>query len=405
MLLGRLAIRNILRQRRRSLLTALMMIGGFVLSSLSLGISDGTYSHLIDLFTKNRTGHVQIHRTGYLDTPTLHATFSTDADLTQTLDQQRQIKSWTPRVYSAALAFKAAKTTGLQLVGIDPQREKATTRLTEKLKEGRFLDAAGQNEIVLSGNLALILNAALNDDLILISQGADGSIANDRFRLVGTTAGQSGSAMTAYTLLKDAQSFLTLGDRIHEVVITLDNQRQARKAAADLQHLVGGDRLEVLPWQQIERSFFKAMQADVQGMWLSLGIIMAVVAIGVLNTVLMTILERTREFGVMRALGTRPSTVFALVVLETTLLALLSIAPAALVSLGLNGWLYTSGIALPTPIAIESSGIDFDTVFGSLAPHVFWLPAAVVLGAAVLVSLVPALRAARIRPTEAMRSH
>ena len=404
MLLGRLAFRNILRQRRRSLLTSLMMVGGFVLSSISLGISDGTYSHLIDQFTKSNTGHVQIHRQNYLDRPTLHGTFAAEGDLDRLLSSQPGIRSWTPRVYSAALVFKKAKTTGLQLVGIDPQREGETTRLPRKVSTGRFLDPAGHNEIVLSANLARILGAAPGDGLILISQGADGSIANDRFRLVGTIEGQSG-AMNGYTLLGSAQDFLTLGNRIHEVVITLADQGAARSTAAALQGAVDAEHLEVLPWQEVERAFFKAMQADVQGMWLSLGIIMVVVAIGVLNTVLMTILERTREFGVMRALGTRPGTVFALVVLETLMLALLSIAPAALISFGLNWWLHTDGIALSTPISMEGDDIVFDTVLGSVAPHVFWLPAAVILGSALLVSFFPALRAARIRPIDALRSH
>ena len=167
--------------------------------------------------------------------------------------------------------------------------------------------------------------------------------------------------------------------------------------------LLADSALAAAPWQVIERPFYQAMQADLEGMWLSLGIIMVIVAIGVLNTVLMAILERTRKFGVLRALGTRPRTVFKMIVLETACLAALSIVPGLAISLLINYVLSVQGI--PLPMAIEYGGVSFDRMLGSLSPRVFWIPTLVVFATALAVSLIPALRAARITPIKAMRAH
>ena len=130
---------------------------------------------------------------------------------------------------------------------------------------------------------------------------------------------------------------------------------------------------------------------------------MVIVAVGVLNTVLMTILERTREFGMLRAVGTRPKSIFALILLETSFLTLLSMVPAAALSLACNYVLSLSGIALPEPIDV--AGFSFDRLLSSTAPRTLWIPAIVVAASALVVSTIPALRTARITPTDAMRSH
>ena len=161
--------------------------------------------------------------------------------------------------------------------------------------------------------------------------------------------------------------------------------------------------LDVEPWQVVEREFNQAMMTDLQGLWISISIIMVIVAVGVLNTVLMTILERTREFGMLRAVGTRPRSIFALILLETCFLTLISMALAAVLSLICNYALSISGIALPQPV--EVAGFSFDRMVSTTAPRTLWIPAIVVTASALTVSTIPALRAARITPVEAMRSH
>jgi len=402
-ILPRLAFRNVMRQKRRSALTALMMIGGFFLASISIGISDGSYSRLIETFTRSYTGHVQIHRSGYLDRPSLHKSFVFGAAAARRIEALPVVEAWIRRVYAPALAFAGSRSSGIQLIGVEAWREDSMTGLGKTISAGRFLAAV--DEIVLGFGVARSLRLAPGSEVALVTQGADGSTANDLFRVVGIAG--SGDDLrnraSCYVSLQAAQQFLALGNRIHEVSLVLPSHKMAIEGARLIDAALQEEDLDVEPWQVVEREFNQAMKTDLQGLWISISIIMVIVAVGVLNTVLMTILERTREFGMLRAVGTRPRSIFALILLETCFLTLISIALAAVLSLICNYALSITGIALPQPV--EVAGFSFDRMVSTTAPRTLWIPAIVVTASALTVSTIPALRAARITPVEAMRSH
>ncbi len=403
MLLAKIAFRNVFRQKRRSLLTGLTMIGGFVMLSLSISISDGTYDQAIEAFTLSSTGHVQIHRAGYLEKPTLFNTF-TDADaIGAKVMEVEGVESWTPRVFSPALTFIGSKTTVARIVGIDPVREPETTHIREKIGQGRMFGPEPAKEAMIGGGLAEVLNAKPGDELVLIAQGADGSIANDLFKIVAVLKGgiNTAEARNCYLQLQTAQDFLVLPGRYHELVVTLNDFRRSRWAAKEIARVLNDPRLEVEPWEVIERPFYRAMMADKEGMWVSLLIIIVIVAIGVLNTVLMSILERTREYGVLKALGTRPGALFKLILLETTFLAVLAVVLGTLISLGVDHYMSLHGISYPE--AIDMGGIMLSTMQGTINLRVIALPALVTFFTALLVSVIPAVRAMRIKPVQAMR--
>ena len=288
-------------------------------------------------------------------------------------------------------------------MGVHPLREGRTSRLKEKVKRGRFVAQEPSREAVIGEGLAAVLQAEIGDEIALIAQGADGSFANDLFEVVGLVGDAAGAdARTGcYVHIRAAQDFLALDRRLHEMAVVLEDHARAEEAAQRLAAVLDDQTLEVAPWQVVERGFHQAMQADVKAMWVSFLIIMIIVAVGVLNTVLMAILERTRELGVLRALGTRPRQIFQLVVLETAFLAGMSIAAGAVISLACNYLISIYGIPMPT--AVDYGGMQFSRIRSSIAPGTLWIPAAVTLGTAVGVSVFPGLRAARIAPVEALR--
>ncbi len=400
----KMAFRNIFRQRRRSILTGLMMIGGFSLCSISLGLVGGMYGNIIDMFTKTHTGHIQVHKQEYLKRPSLYKTINNPDDLMTIIKTTPHVESMVPRVYSASLAFVGNKTAATFLTGVDPLKEASSMSLKNKVEKGHYLGNSSSNEVLLGFGIAEILKVKPGDELALIGQAADGSIANDLFIVKGILAkGSMLDKMTCYMHIKTAQTFLELGSRIHEIAIILDDQEYSRNTA----HVIGANfkdaSLDVQPWQVVESQFYQAMQADLQGNNISMAIIIIVVAIGVLNTVLMSILERTREFGVLRALGTRPKAMFGLIVCETAYLALLSIAVGMVISLGANYYLSIHGIQLPEPI--EYGGMRWESMSARITFASVWVPSLVTFLAAVLVSAVPAIRAARITPVKAMSTH
>ncbi|MDD4975283.1 MAG: ABC transporter permease [Bacteriovorax sp.] len=386
--------------------TALTMVGGFVLFSLALSISEGTYGTVIEKFTKSYTGHIQLHKKGYFDKPSLYKTLDDFDSINEKLKKVSGVRSWSPRVYSAALASKGKKTSIARIVGISPEQEASTTLIKEKIKAGTFLKYGTDfnNDIMVGAGLAELLNLKIGDEVVLVGQGADGSVANDLFKVSAILKGDSYSVDRNYCYMniKTAQSFLTLEKRFHEVAILLFDYNNAQSKVMELNKIFkDSPDIDILPWQVIEKQFYNTMVFEKRGIRICLLVIVFIVAIGVLNTILMTILERTTEYGVLRALGTRPIMVFNLIVLESSMLACLSIIVGFVLSFILNYWVSVHGIDYPAPMDI--GGFTITTMYGLIYPGAFTTPAIVTFFTAFIVSIFPAIRAMKIVPVDAMR--
>lgn len=398
----RMAFRNIFRQKRRSIFTILSIMGSFVLCSVAIGLVYGTYGKVIDTFTGGHSGHIEVHSKGFLERPSLFKNMREWDKISESLNGFSEVKAHTPRVIGSVLISVGEKTTGAKIIGIDPEKESQTTSILQKISLGTSMSKEPSNEIVVGNALAKILALKLNDQVILMTQAADGSMATDKFTVVGilSEASDAMESRHSYIHYKTAQDFLVLGNRIHEYVIALknveDSQTVAHKLASKLPDF------EVSPWQEIEAEFYKAMKADQTGIWIDLGIMLFIVSIGVLNTVLMTILERTKEFGILKAIGTRPSAIFIMVVLETFILSAVSIGIGLIFAIIINYKL--SLIGIPYPMPIEIGGMALHYLYGQLSFFNIWVPALVVTLSSVGVSVIPAYRAAKIVPVKAIRS-
>lgn len=373
--------------------------------ALFIGMIDGGYGSVIEMFTRDHTGHIQIHKAGYLDKPSIYKTIDEPDSVGSRIEQVAGVQSWAPRVYTPALAFAGKKTTGVKVTGVDPIKEALTTRIKYKVEKGRFISEIPSREIVVNEGLAKILKVDLGEEIALIAQGADGSIANELFTVVGITgkSGSSSGSSICYMNIRSAQEFLSLGDRVHEIAIILTDYKKTELTAGLIKNALNETMLEVHPWQVVESQFYKAMQADIKGNWYSIMVFTVIIAIGVLNTILMVILERTREFGVLKALGTSPFQIFHLIVFETLFLAVLSIMIGTVAGMAGNWWFQEYGITLSEPI--EYGGYIWDTITAKVTLRSVVIPALIIFSTALVVSIWPAIRASRIIPVKAMRSN
>ncbi len=405
MLIFKMAFRNIFRQRHRTILTGLSILGGFTLAVIFIGWADGSYNNIIEKFTRNRLGHIQIHEKTYLDRPSLYKTIEESSALTETLDETKGIESWTPRLYSAGLAAVGDKSAGVQILGIDPIKETQTTHFDQKIIRGRSFSGAPSKEAIIGKGLAEILKADLKDEIVIISQAADGSIANDLFSIVGiVSSGDEISDRTSFYLsLLESQELMVLEGKIHEVVVTVKKLNQVQKISDQLASKIDNPSLSVEPWQIFAKSFYAAMQADKAGMYVMLIVIVFIVAIGVLNTVLMSVLERQREYGVMKAIGTKPKQVIKLVILEVIILAIICILIGSGLGYGANSLLSKYGIKIGE--GFTYGGMKFDTMRTEINLRSFIIPAITVMVCAAIVSLIPAIKAAKTEPAKTMRIH
>ncbi|HOG43833.1 MAG TPA: ABC transporter permease [bacterium] len=409
MIILKMAFRNILKQKRRTFFTLFSMVVGFILLSISYGFNDGGYANIIKAFTKARTGHIQIHKKGYLEKPGLYSNFVWDDKFIKTVSSIDSIESFTPRIHSGGLAFLDKKTTAVQIKGIVPELEAGLTKLDKKIGKGNYLKTGHNiNEVLITNSLADILKAEIGSELILISQGADGSIANDRFKVIGIFSKDLDSLYSnaVFVPLNTTQEFLVLDGKIHEVAVMINNYKNSFDDSMKISGIIksaGIRNISVEPWEIVEEQFFKSMNADKEGTVLVVIIIMLVVGVGVLNTVLMSILERMREYGVMKAMGTTPSFIFFSIVIETFLMSLFASAAGLGLSLLANWPFKVYGISYPEPVSI--GGIFIETINSEYVAIAFYLPVIVIMVSSVVASIVPAYKAASAEPVKSMRSY
>ncbi|MFQ3228973.1 ABC transporter permease [Reinekea sp.] len=410
MLMLKLAFRNILRNKRRTILTMLSMFGGYTLLVLSISVQNGSYDQVIKFFTKDSTGHAQIVDQTYLDRPTLYKSVPATDQFYQQLMALDSVTHAVPRIVSGALAYGEAKSFPVQVLGVDVEKEASTSFLTEKINQGRYFSANPNNEgyyeVMVGGAVARQLSVSVGDELILISQGSDGSLANDLYQIVGLVGATDGAdARNVYLPLAAAQDFYVMQDKAHYWAVLTYDFADSDQLAQTLNTWLSNQpdtNLEAASWKVVSKEFYEAMTADIEGGYISYYIIVILICIGVLNTVLMSVLERTGEFGVLKAIGTSPKRIFSLIVLETLMLAVFSCVAGFIVSLPINYYLAKVGITLPDPV--EFSGITMSHMQGLWNISVFTDPALIIIGSAAFISLFPARRAAKIVPVEAMRS-
>ncbi len=402
-----MAFRNVFRQKRRSVLTALTMFGGFVLAALAIGVADGTFYGIVNTFTRTRLGHIQIHNPGYLSRPALNSTITDYRRLGKIIEDTADAEAWAPRVYSAGLASVGDRTEAVRIIGLDPGLEDRATHFDRNVVDGRPFSPRAAAGIILGAGLARNLETALGEDVVLVTQGADGSLADARYELIGLadTGDTAGDRTTAYLHIDDARNLLVLDDKVHELVVIARSLRRVPALEAALKRRLAGLPLDIQPWQVFAKSFYLAMQAKLKGNNVVLLVLFIVVAIGVLNTALMAVLERRREYGVLKALGTRPRQVFMLIVIETMLLASVSVVLGLGVSLPLNTYISHHQISIAGLFSnpVTYGGMQYTAVTAEVNLRSVLVPILTVLVSALLVSVFPAVKASRTDPAQSFR--
>ncbi len=394
----RIALRNLFRNKRRTLLTGLTMWGSYILSSMTMGLVGGTYGFVIDQFTRGSSGHLQILSQGYLDRPSLQNSLPHPNEISSQVQQAlgQELQGLAPRLEAGGLLVSGKEVLGVQIIAIDPVQEKQTTRLLQQIQgDSPWNGTNANNGIVLTRDLVERLKLTLGQDLVLMSQGADGSLGNDRFMVIGI---MNEGASTVYLNMNKAQEFLSSQEVATRMIITLKDLNHTDEALKKVR-LLFPDK-DIQPWMVIEEEFYRAMKSDQSAIFLTMGIFLFLAAFGVLNTVLMAILERTREFGIMRVLGTQDKQLIFVIVLEQILLSLTMCLFGALTAGFLNIFLSEHGIPYPAPI--EIGGMTLHHLYGSLNWSNMLYPFIVVVCSSAAVSLIPAIRSTRLPLVKAL---
>lgn len=407
-LLIRLAWRNLWRHARRSLITATAMAVGIALCMALIAITDGTYVLMFDVLVEQQLGHVQVHDPDYPEKRTLYETLH-DADARlAAIDALPDTEAATGRLVGYALIGGAETSVGGQILGVIPRRENAASPIVEKVTDGEWLSDEPSGRIVLGAGLAEDLRVGVGGEVVVVTQAADGSMGNALYTVqgivkTGSTALDKGAA---YLHLRDLQELLVLPDQVHEIQLRAKDTERIEPYAESVRGAVGDGAL-VRPWWTVSPQIHGMMAMQDGSAFMTIGLVLTVSAIGVVNTLLMSVFERTRELGVLKAIGIRPWRMVAMVLLEALFLAGLSTAIGLAFGGVLDYLLIAHGIDLSgsMPDGWSAMGMTIDPV---LRGAFRWAPLGWIVSSVFIVSLLaalwPAMRAARLQPVESIRA-
>ncbi|RRJ82793.1 ABC transporter permease [Aestuariirhabdus litorea] len=408
----RLAWRNLWRHPRRTWLTCGAMIFSNLLLVFLISLQFSMYRLMIDNSLRAGSGHLQLQAEGYLERATLRNTLADIGALATRLRDDFPELEAGARAEAFALASSEQRSYGVQVLGVEPGQEPRVSSLPGLVVAGRYLAPADTDAAVLGSLLARNLKVTVGDELTLIGSARDGSFAALVVEVVGvfeSGIAEIDRALIQLPLTRFDSAFVMQGGG-HRVVIQLPSLEQTAQWQQRLQTwLAAGLEAEaqggaVIDWDQLQPGLQQAIKADMASAWFMYGVLVLLVACGVLNTQLMSVLERTREFGLVLALGMRPGRLARLVMLESLLMALLGLGLGMLAGAALTLWLGVNGFSYP---GMDEMAARFNLpsrVYPSLSSLSLALGPAVVFVASLLAALYPSLRLLRLRPVSAMRA-
>ncbi|MBW2674953.1 MAG: ABC transporter permease [Deltaproteobacteria bacterium] len=397
--------RNIWRNPRRTIVIMTAVIIGvwamIFLGALMRGISEQMVRNGIATLT----GHIQVHHPGFRKDPVIENSMEkpevVEAALSKILPQDAR---WTPRIRVDAIASNARHSGGVTLVGIDPEKEAAISFIGEAVAEGEYLKADDRYGIIIGEALADKFDTKLGRKLVLMSQDTKRDIASRAFRITGIFRAEMEATekQFVFVTIGAARKMLKLGNEISEVSILLADYKESDRVAEALRGELSSDSYDVQTWRGLLPFVTAILKIYDWFIYLWFLIIFIAMGFGIVNTILMAVFERIREFGLLKALGMKPWWIVKEVLTESFFILILGmVAGNALGFLSIFA-LADTGIDL----SALSEGLEFAGMSRIIYPFILItdIVAAnlVVFVLGLLVSAYPAVKAARVTPVRAM---
>ncbi|MCP4186993.1 MAG: ABC transporter permease [Gammaproteobacteria bacterium] len=383
------------------------MIFSNCLLVFSISLQFGSYEMMIDNTLQVFPGHIQVQHRAYLDNPKMRYTIADIKATAQSLRDQLGMQDISARAAGFALASSQDRSYGLQIVGVEPDFEPRVSSIPGLITKGRYLEQDSYDEIVIGAVLARNLKVNIGDEITFLGSGLDDSFAAGVVRLVGIF--ESGlpeldRSLAQISLAYFDDSFAMQG-KGHSIVIRASHIEAVENLQTRIAALIDTQQnLVTRHWEELQPGLKQAIQADMASAWFMYIVLIVLVAFSVLNTQLMSVLERTREFGTMMALGMKPSLLSRLVVMETLMMSGLGLMLGVASGFAITGYLSQVGFYYPGMEEMASRFNLPDRMYPSITLLSLLLGPAIVSIASLLASTYPATRLYRLLPIEAMRA-
>ncbi len=410
-----LAWRNLWSHRRRTLLTLSSIAFGTMFGWIFTGIGDANWREMIDLAARLGGGHVTIQHAEYLESPTLSRSVEGTEWLRELAASDDEVERVVTRISGNLILASAGRNQGAAFIAFDDDVEDVSTlSLLEALDEGELPQADGKGGIALGAKLAENLRVGVGNKVVYTVTDKEGEIVQEAVRVAGLLRTGAPSVDARLTLLpiERMRSSLGYGDgEGGQVAIFLQDQRGADRVAERLGARIAERRngdLSAIPWHTLQPELAGFIAMKVGGTWIMEVIIMLLVAAGIFNTIFVSVMERMREFGILRAIGWSPGQLGRLVMAESVWLAIVGIALGVAVTAWPYWYLNTVGIDLYGAMGVgadaEIAGVALTTTMrADIYPENALLIAAGAILATLLAGIYPAWKAGHVDPAESIR--
>lgn len=402
----RLAWRNIWRHKRRTWLTAGAIAFAAILIVFIIPIQEGGYAQMIDLSLRIFPGHAQVQAPGYQEKPQIRKTVPDARKLAERLRQSGHYKAVSVRAQGFALLSSAERSYGASVIGVQPATENSVSLIPGMVTKGRYLESDTALEAVVGSALARNLKLQPGDEVTLLGAAKDGSVAATILTVVGVFRSGSNDFDRFFVEipLGTFQDTFDMDNNAHSITVLGDNPQQQSPLLAQLNKDVGRDDLVVLGWDKLMPGLKEGIELDRVSGYIFYVILLTIVVFSIFNTFLMSILERTREFGLMLALGARPSRISRVVMLESFLLTIMGLLIGTLIGIVITLYLdAVGGIPYPAEVA-EQFNIPLDRMPPQINLVNIVSGPLIILITTNISAWIPLWRIHKLQPVEAMRT-
>jgi putative ABC transport system permease protein len=397
--------RNIWRNRLRSIV---------ILSAIAFGLFAGVYSaafmmgwlnQRVNNIIETEVSHIQVHQKGYLETMDVKDYLTNIEEVETKVQSHPSVDATATRVIVNAMISSAETGSGVQLLGVNPEEEKKVTDLYTKVIKGKYFEGIKRNPILIGQQLAEKLKVRKHSKVVVTLTQMDGTLTGGSFRVVGIfrTANTSYDEMKAFVRAEDLRNLINLEQSAgHEIAVSLKKNNIENKVAQELSAKFPG--LDIMTWLELMPDMQMMNESMGFFMYIFVAIILLALGFGIVNTMLMVVLERVKELGMLMAIGMNKVRVFTMIVLETVLLCLTGgvagIFIAVIVTVitgytGLNLSMWSEGL--------NAYGFD-SMVYPEITFESVLIITVLVVVIGVIAALIPARKAIKLNPAEALRT-
>jgi lipoprotein-releasing system permease protein len=400
----KLAVRNLFRNKRRTFIAGTAIGIGLAALIFTDALIIGMEQNMVASATQSFMGEGQIHLKGFRETYEVEKTIANQAEVVAGLKQEEVVSRFTRRTLCFSMITSPANLSAVTMVGIDPSTERYLSQIDEAITEGSYFNGDDKRDVVIGSKLAEIMEVDIGSRVVLtVAQAHSGDLSQEMFRISGIyhfNVKEMDRGMV-FVRLPQAQQMLGIGDEIHEIALLLNDGSFGRNNNLPLWEKYSQDGNEAVSWTKILPEVEAAFELSQFGTYILGLILFGVVALGIINTLFMSLYERMFEFGVLRAVGTRAGAMARLILFEAGALSLLSIILGSILGLIITYIIMKVGINYT---GIEFSGVTFrELLYPVLKIKQFIIYPIAVFVFTTLTGLYPAVFAARMSPSKAMR--